>query len=81
MIINPEYSFLGATPDSAIYDPFDPEQPYGFLEVKCLYSARNVIPIKACETPGFCCTVDSTTGQLRLKESHQYYAQVQGQMA
>ena len=63
-----------------MFDPINPEQPYGFLEVKCPYSHREKTPVEACATSGFCYVVDST-GQLRLRDNHKYYAQVQGQMA
>ena len=29
----------------------------------------------------FCCTVKDGTGDVKLKESHAYYCQIQGQMA
>jgi hypothetical protein len=80
VIINPLWSFLGASPDGAIYDPLHLQEPFGFLEIKCPYSARNLTPAEACAKSGFCCRLTST-GQLELKETHQYYAQVQGQMA
>ena len=78
--INTEFPFLGATPDGSVYDPNELEQPFGVLEVKCPYSVRDLTPVEACSTPNFYCSLDST-GELRLKENHQYYAQVQGQMA
>ena len=31
------HPFLEATPDGTLYDPTNPEQPFGFLEVKCPY--------------------------------------------
>lgn len=80
VIINPLWSFLGASPDGAIYDPLNLQEPFGFLEIKCPYSARNLTPAEACAQSGFCCRLTST-GQLELKETHQYYAQIQGQMA
>lgn len=79
-LIDTTYSCLGASPDGAVYDPSDVQQPFGFLEVKCPYSVRGMSPTEACATSGFCCELDAGTGQLKLKESHQYYAQVQGQM-
>ena len=81
VIINPSYCFLGASPDGAVYDPVSLDKPFGFLEVKCPYSTRSSTPIEACGTSGFFCTVDAASGQLKLTESHQYYAQIQGQMA
>ena len=79
VIINPNYSYLGASPDGAVYDPSNMQEPYGFLEIKCPYTYRNVTPIEACGQSGFYCK--ESDGKLILKESHQHYAQVQGQMA
>ena len=36
--INTDFPFLGTTPDGSVYDPSEPEQPFGYLEVKCPYS-------------------------------------------
>ena len=82
-IISESYPFLGATPDGSVYDPSCREQPYGFLEVKCPYSKRNVTPEDACASPDFCCAIDTNAqgeNKVRLKRNHIYYAQVQGQM-
>ena len=82
--ISTEHPFLGATPDGAVFDASNAEEPFGFLEVKCPYAQRNVTPAEACSTPGFCCTLqvnpDGAT-QLLLRTNHIYYAQVLGQMA
>ena len=80
-LISSSYPFLGASPDGAVFDPSNALQPFGFLEVKCPYSARMISPTDACAVSGFCCTFDQHTRQLQLKERHAYYAQVQGQMA
>ena len=72
--------FLGASPDGAVYDPSTVAQPFGFLEVKCPFSARDLTLADACALPGFCCALDPTSGQLKLKRNHRYFAQVQGQM-
>ena len=74
-------SFLGASPDGAVYDPSTVVQPFGFLEVKCPFTARYLSLADACALPGFCCALDPTNGQLKLKRNHPYFAQVQGQMA
>ena len=80
-IVSTSHPFLGASPDGAVYDPSNSLQPFGFLEIKCPYSARDMSPLEACMNSGFCCRVDSTTECVRLKESHTYFSQVQGQMA
>lgn len=78
--ISSSHPFLGATPDGAVFDPSSPEEPYGFLEVKCPYSQRERTPNEACNSPGFCCTYDPTRNQVSLRKNHSYYCQVQGQM-
>ena len=79
-LINTAYPFLGASPDGAVHDPSNVQQPFGFLEVKCPYSFSNKSVQEACSTSSIFCEMDDSTGQIKLKESHQYYAQVQGQM-
>lgn len=75
------HPYLGASPDGSVYDPSNIEQPFGFLELKCPFTARDIDPTEACHNSGFCCTLDESTGCLVLKERHAYFAQVQGQMA
>ena len=82
--VSEQHPFLGATPDGTVYDPTNPEQPFGFLEVKCPYSHRDRTPTEACARPGFCCEIDTQSDGsqlIKLRRSHPYYAQVQGQMA
>ena len=76
-----EYPFLGASPDAAVYDP-SLQDPFGLAEIKCPYSFRYVTPAEACSKSNFFCTLktDGATPQPNLKDSHPYYAQVQGQM-
>ena len=73
-LVNPSVPFLGASPDGAVYDPSNSDQPFGFLEVKCPYSARNMTPLKGAANASFCCS----DGKLILKRQHAYFAQVQG---
>lgn len=82
--ISEEHPYLGATPDGAVFDASNPQEPFGFLEIKCPYAQRNVTPAEACSTPGFCCALEDSqdgTPRLILRTNHLYYAQVQGQMA
>ena len=58
--VSETHSFLGTSPDGAIYDPSNPIQPFGFLEAKCPYSQRNQTPIEASSDPRFCCYLKST---------------------
>ena len=80
-VISEEYPYLGASPDAAVYDPSVPD-PFGLAEVKCPFSFRDVTPAEACLKSNFFCMLkmNDAAPQLELKESHPYYAQVQGQM-
>ena len=78
LIINPEYAYLGASPDGIVSDPTS-TNPNGLLEIKCPYQARNSTPFEAATQKGFFCNINN--GTLVLKKTHHYYYQVQGQMA
>ncbi len=78
--VSSSHTFLGATPDESVYDPHYTAQPFGFLEVKCPFSAKDVEPSAACTKANFFSTVNKDTNVIELKESHSYYCQVQGQM-
>ena len=78
-IVCGDYPFLGASPDGAVFSPALPD-PHGYLEIKCPYNQRNMTPLDACTSAEFCCELGED-GQMKLRRSHHYYAQVQGQMA
>jgi len=90
LIISPEDPFLAASPDRIVYDT-SAEVPWGLIEVKCPWSARNMAPTQAAASiNGFylekCLNAASMgTGlQLNTKKYTQgwkYYMQMQGQMA
>ena len=61
--INTDFPFLWATPDGSVYDPSEPEQPIGYLEV----SVPILTPVEACSTQNFYCSLNSN-GNLKLKE-------------
>lgn len=73
-----EMPVFAATPDGKVID-FGCSQPFGILEVKCPSSKAAVIPLDACADPKFFCR--RVGDQCRLKTDHEYYAQVQGQLA
>ena len=75
------HPFLGASPDGAVYDPDNSSQTFGFVEIKCPYSARDISPDEACLKPNFFCERIQSTGIVCLKHSHAHYSQIQGQMA
>ena len=49
------HPYLGASPDSAVYryDPSTESEPFGFIEVKYPYTARNITPVEACSSSSF----------------------------
>ena len=69
--------FLGCSPDGKVIDP-NCEDPFGLLEVKCPETKFQVSPLDACSDPKFFC--ERVGNMYKLKKTHAYYAQVQGQM-
>ena len=78
-VVCEDYPFLGASPDSVVYDP-SVSNSFGLAEVKCPYSCRSMTSEEACTHSNFFCTLDQTTNKPKLKKNHPYYCQVQGQM-
>ena len=73
-----QYPFLDAIPDGEVYDPTNVEHPFDLLEVKCPFIHKKHTPIEACSDSKFCCELND--GMIRLKNSHSYFCQIQGQM-
>ena len=75
LIVNPEFSFLGATPDAKVCS----EGKTGIIEIKCPYSARDMTVAEAARLiPQF--YLVEAGGYLRLRKDHQNFYQVQGQL-
>ena len=68
-VIHPDAPWLGSSPDGVVFDPTE-APPFGLVEVKC----PNVKSYVDC---GY---LRMQNGALRLKPSHSYYWQVQGQL-
>ena len=81
-VICETHPFLGASPDSYVYDP-SRQHHYGLAEVKCPYKYKDVLVEEACENTDFFAELvkTSTGSHVGLKHSHPYYSQVQGQLA
>ena len=45
LVVNPKYSWLGASPNRGVYDPTS-NPPYGCLEVKCIESGKGMTPLQ-----------------------------------
>ena len=74
-VVNPKYSFIGASPDAKVCD----KGVTGILEIKCPYATKDQpLADTASSKSSFCLGV--APEGLRLKRSHQYYIQVQGQL-
>ena len=72
-----ECGFLGASPDGVVKDHM--EHSVCLVEVKCPYKARTKSIDEMYCDPSFCCAL--VNDQPMLKQNHDYYYQVQGQMA
>ena len=71
--------YLAASPDGIVMDTNS--QPMRLVEVKCPFSAQDKTVEQAChEIKSFCCSLDEAKKPY-LKSDHDYYFQVQGQMA
>ena len=80
-VISEEYPFLGASPDAVVHDPTNLEEPFGVVEIKSPFSFCQFTPIDAAKSASFSCELSSSGSNWKLKHSHQYCCQVQGQMA
>lgn len=78
LIIDPNLPHLGSSPDALLSCPHC-ENKEGVLEIKCPYSWRFVSPAEASKDKTFFCEL--LDNKPKLKTTHQYYFQVQGQMA
>ena len=75
LVINPYFSFLGATPDAEVCC----EGVTGIVETKGSYTARDMsISQAVAQVTRFCLT--ETDGKVELDREHDYYCQVQGQL-
>jgi len=79
--ISTEHPWLAASPDELVEDPSEVDgRNQGILEIKCPYSARTLTPEAACQDINrFCSNIEY--GHIALKKQHNYYYQVQGQLA
>ena len=73
--INPQYLHPGASPDGLIPCACCGD---GLLEIKCPYSKRNEDLEMIADSSFY---LNPTENGLKHSESHDYYRQVQGQMA
>ncbi|CAL9684760.1 unnamed protein product [Knipowitschia caucasica] len=64
---------LGGSPDGLVSDDC-------IIEVKCPYAARKKTIIQAAEAKDFYLKLDEVTGLLKMKQTHNYWHQIQGNL-
>jgi hypothetical protein len=72
LFISEQHPFLAASPDGMIGD-------FGLIEIKCPYTARELTPEEAIISKKIK-FAKLENGSLKLKRTHAYYFQVQGQL-
>ena len=77
LVVYKKEPVLACSPDGKVIDTGCTKQ-FGLLEVKCPETKFLVTPLEACSDLNFCC--QNIDGKCKLKVTHPYYAQVQGQM-
>ena len=78
LVVNPAFPYFGASPDGKVVDK-NATDNFVLLEIKCPFKYRNNLPSEAVGNADFC--LELTAGRPRLKRNHEYFYQVQGQMA
>lgn len=77
LVVAMDAPFLGASPDSKVIEVAC-ENQYGLVEIKCPHTKFHVTPLEACSDKTFFC--EEIDGKPKLKDNHDYYFQVQGQL-
>ena len=77
LVISIDHPWLAASPDGLVHDPLE-DPPYGVVEFKNPYSARNSTFCEAAiKVKGFCLQYNPDTKKLGLKKNHDYFYQIQ----
>ena len=75
LYVQKDIPFLGASPDGLVND----DDQKGVLEVKCPFKYRFSKIAEGTKDPQFCCKLNGD--KIQLKQNHNYFYQVQAQMA
>ena len=75
LVVSLKAPYLGASPDGKVIDS-GCSIPFGLSEVKCPETKFLVTPLDACSDSNF--FLENQNGELKLKQNHKYYSQVQG---
>ena len=77
LLIHPDIYWMGCSPDGIIYD--SNENPsVGILEIKSLFSMKGKSIEECLELKRYICIHRDSNGEIRLKDNHKYYFQLQG---
>ena len=79
LVLKCDQPYLVCSPDGIVKCRCKNCVDAGLLEIKCPFKHRFVDPREAAKDLSFCCSV--ADGHLKLKRTHNYFYQVQGQMA
>ena len=78
LFLSTRIGYLGTSPDGLVSSD---GKVIGCIEIKCPFSAQDKTVVEACATiQQFFCTMDENR-KVHLKKRHNYYYQVQGQLA
>lgn len=75
LFVHKTYKYLGASPDALICNDD------GIIEIKCPFNSRHLPPDEGIRQKVIKYCSISPNGVLSLKKSHDYYYQIQGQLA
>jgi len=79
LLIHPDIYWMGCSPDGIIYDPNE-NPSVGILEIKSLFSMKGKSIEECLELKRDICIHRDNNGEIRLKQNHKYYFQLQGLM-
>ena len=79
LVVNPDFPYLGASPDGFVSCSCCNE---GVIEIKCPFKYHDDSPVSAgaLHDKNYCLKKDEN-GDVHLSHTHQYYHQIQGQLA
>ena len=80
LVVPHETPYLACSPDGKVTDP-QSHPHFGLVEVKYSHTYQGIEPKDAADIGATDFCLENVDGTVRLKNSHMYYTQIQGQMA
>ena len=78
LVVNTKHTHLGASPDGGVSCSCCGT---GLLEIKCPYKHRDSHPLEVADSNFYLHASSTVDGATELKRTHDYFVQIQGQMA